>query len=70
VATADPVVTADPDAGQAATGGWPHGLELVRRTDGRRRVVTLINHGSSAATVRLGGRTVTVASGDVQTLSE
>ena len=56
--------------GQAAPGGWPHGLELVRRTDGQCRVVTLINHGSSPATVRLADRTVTVAPGDVQLLTE
>ena len=54
----------------AAPGGWPHGLELVRRTDGQRRVVMLINHGASAATIRLAGRTVTVEAGDVQVLTE
>ena len=54
----------------AAPGCWPHGLELVRRTDGQRRLVMLINHGTSAATVRLAGRTVTVAPGDVQVLTE
>ena len=58
------------DAGHTAPGGWPHGLELVRRTDGQRRFVTLINHGVTAATVRLAGRTVTVAPGDVRVLTE
>ena len=63
--------TRGPDAaGPGALGGWPHGLELVRRTDGQRRVVTLINHGTRAACVRLPGRTVTVAAGDVQVLTE
>jgi beta-galactosidase len=55
---------------QAAPCGWPHGLELVRRTDGQRRVITLINHGVSAVAVQLLGRTVTVAPGDVQVLTE
>jgi beta-galactosidase len=55
------------DTGRAtAPGCWPHGLELVRRTDGERRYITLINHGTSAATVRLAGRPVTVEAGDVQ----
>jgi beta-galactosidase GanA len=65
-ASADPAAPADP----ATPGGWPHGLELVRRTDGQRRVTTLINHGTSAAAVRLADRIVTVAPGDVQVLSE
>jgi beta-galactosidase len=69
-----PAAPADPAAlpiDQASGGGgWPHGLELVRRTDGQRRVTTLINHGTSAATVQLPGRTVTVAPGDVQVLTE
>jgi len=61
---------ADPVTGQSAPGGWPHGLELVRRTSGQHRVVTLINHGATAATVRLAGRTVTVAPGDVEMFTE
>jgi len=67
-----PAAPADPAALpiDQAPGGWPHGLELVRRTDGQRRVTTLINHGVSAAAVRLAGRTVTVAPGDVQVLTE
>jgi hypothetical protein len=51
-------------------GGWPHGLEVVRRTDGQRRVITLINHGTCPATVGLAGRIVTIAPGDVQVLTE
>jgi len=74
-ATGAPVTAADPgqaaaDTAPAAPCGWPHGLELVRRTDGQRRYVTLINHGASAATIRLPGRTVTVAPGDVQVLTD
>jgi beta-galactosidase len=65
-----PATPATLEAGQATPGGWPHGLELVRRTDGQRRVIMLINHGVSAAAVRLAGRTVTVAPGDVQVLTE
>jgi len=68
--SADPIALADLAAGQAATSGWPPGLELVRRTDGQRRVFTLINHGSSPASVRLADRTVTVPPGDVQILTE
>lgn len=60
-----------PDAGRATVPGcWPHGLELVRRTNGQRRFITLINHGTSAATVRLADRPVTVEAGDVQVLME
>ena len=68
-AQAAPDARQSPATGQAVPGGWPHGLELVRRTDGQRRVVTLINHGTSAATVRLADRTVTVEAGDVQVLT-
>ena len=68
--TQAPAATQDPAATQATPGGWPHGLELVRRTDGQRRLVMLINHGTSAAAVRLAGRTVTVAPGDVQVLTD
>jgi beta-galactosidase len=67
---APPATPTDPATGQASPGGWPHGLELSRRADGKRRVYTLINHGSIAATVRLADRTVTVAPGDVQILAE
>jgi hypothetical protein len=49
----------------AAVGGWPHGLEVVRRTDGQRRFVTLINHGANGANVTIGDQLVTVPAGDV-----
>jgi beta-galactosidase len=65
------VPPAVPGTGLAtAPGGWPRGLELVRRTDGQRRFITLINHGAGPATVRLAGRTVTVEAGDVQVLTD
>jgi hypothetical protein len=54
----------------AAPGGWPRDLELVRRTDGQRRFITLINHGETPATVQLPGRTVTVQAGDVRVIAE
>ena len=54
----------------AAAGGWPRDLEVVRRSDGQRRFVTLINHGEAPATVRLPDRIVTVQGGDVQVIAE
>jgi beta-galactosidase len=57
-------------AGSAAPGGWPRDLELVRRTDGRRRFITLINHAETPVTVQLPGRVVTVQAGDVQVITE
>jgi beta-galactosidase len=57
-------------AHSAAPSGWPRDLELVRRSDGRRRFVTLINHGEAPATVRLPDRIVTVQGGDVQVIAE
>ena len=67
---APPAATDTGPAGPAGVGGWPHGLELVRRTDGKRRVITLINHGATPATIRLADRTVTVEAGDVHVLTE
>jgi beta-galactosidase len=55
----------DAGAGRAETAPWPRDLEIVRRCHARQRFVTLINHGGTDATVRLGGRAVTVAGGDV-----
>ncbi len=63
-------VSAESPAPLTAPGGWPRDLELVRRTDGRRRFITLINHGETPATVQLPGRTVTVQAGDVQVITE
>jgi beta-galactosidase len=54
----------------AAPGGWPRDLELVRRSDGQRRFITLINHSEAPATVRLTDRIVTVQGGDVQVIAE
>jgi beta-galactosidase len=56
---------ADGGADRAGFTAWPRDLEIVRRCNGQRRFVTLINHGGDDATVRLGGRVVTVAGGDV-----
>jgi hypothetical protein len=53
----------------AGPGGWPRDLELVRRTDGQRRFFMLINHGDTAAVVRLAGRVMTVPAGDVQVIT-
>jgi beta-galactosidase len=57
-----------PPARPAVPGGWPRHLELVRRTDGKRRFITLVNHGESAATVFVGDRAVSVPGGDVQVI--
>jgi beta-galactosidase len=75
-----PVIPGDPAAALgisaespgplAAPGGWPRDLELVRRTDGQRRFITLINHGDTPAAVQLPGRIVTVQAGDVQVITE
>jgi hypothetical protein len=54
----------------AAPSGWPRDLELVRRSDGQRRFITLINHSEAPATVRLTDRIVTVQGGDVQVIAE
>ena len=53
---------------QSGPGGWPRDLEMVRRTDGKRRFVTLINHGESTTTVSLGDSAVSVPGGDVQVI--
>jgi beta-galactosidase len=58
------------DANWPGSGPWPHGVEIVRRTDGRRRFTTLINHGHAPATVQLPHRIVTVQPGDVQVIPE
>ena len=61
--------TGGPGPLPAGPGGWPRDLELVRRTDGRRRFFMLINHGDTAAVVRLAGRVMTVPAGDVQVIT-
>jgi beta-galactosidase len=60
---------AESPAPAAAAGGWPRDLELVRRADGRRRFITLINHGEAHATVELPGGVVTVEAGDVRVIT-
>jgi beta-galactosidase len=67
---APPAGSAGLPAPSAAPGGWPRGLELVRRTDGRRRFITLINHAETPATVQLPGGVVTVQAGDAQVITE
>ncbi|MGH3246065.1 MAG: Beta-galactosidase C-terminal domain, partial [Trebonia sp.] len=62
--------TAPSPASSAAPGGWPRDLEVVRRTDGQRRFITLINHAETPATVQLSDRIVTVQGGDVQVITE
>lgn len=52
----------------AAGGGWPRDLEVVRRADGERRFVTLINHGGNSADVTISDRLVTVQAGDVMVI--
>jgi hypothetical protein len=52
-------------AGGVGPGGWPRELEVTRRVGGGRRFTTLINHGEVDAAVQLGGRVVTVPSGEV-----
>ena len=53
--------------GDAAAGpvGWPRDLEIVRRSDGQRRFIMLINHGENSADVTIGHQPVTVPAGDV-----
>jgi beta-galactosidase len=70
-ALAPPAVPGIAGAGPRLAGadGWPRDLELVRRTDGQRRFFMLINHGDTAAAVRLAGRVVTVPAGDVQVIT-
>jgi len=53
-------------AARPADGGdWPRDLEVVRRADGDRRFITLINHGGNSADVTIGASPVTVPAGDV-----
>ncbi|MGH3210265.1 MAG: beta-galactosidase [Trebonia sp.] len=59
----------NPPAAPVQPGAWPPDLEIVRRTDGQRRFFMLINHGDTAAAVRLAGRDVTVPAGDVQVIT-
>jgi beta-galactosidase len=59
----------NPPAAPVQPDGWPRDLELVRRTDGQRRFFMFINHGDTAAAVRLAGRVVTVPAGDVQVIT-
>jgi beta-galactosidase len=59
----------NPPAAPVQPGAWPPDLEIVRRTDGQRRFFMLINHGDTAAAVRLAGRVVTVPAGDVQVIT-
>ena len=44
------------------------GLEVVRRSDGARRFVTIINHGDGDAELAVDGQLVTVAAGDVRVI--
>jgi beta-galactosidase len=57
-------------AGPAGPGHWPGDLEVVRRTDGERRFVTLINHADSIAEVTVGTRRVTVPAGEVMVIRD
>jgi beta-galactosidase len=58
--------TAPENTVRPADGGdWPRDLEVVRRADGERRFITLINHGGNKADVTIGDRLVTVQAGDV-----
>jgi beta-galactosidase len=50
--------------GPAAGARWPRDLEVVRRADGDRRFIVLINHGGESADVMAGGRLVVVPAGD------
>jgi beta-galactosidase len=59
----------NPPAAPVQPGAWPRDLEIVRRTDGQRRFCMLINHGDTAAAVRLAGRVVTVPAGDVRVIT-
>jgi len=72
--TAAALTAARASAGLAAPfpapDGWPRDLELVRRADGQRRFIALINHGHDPVTVRLPGGSVTVPAGDVQVVTE
>jgi len=63
-------VSAESPAPLPAPDGWPRDLELVRRGDGQRRFITLINHAETPATVQLHDRIVTVQGGDVQVITE
>jgi beta-galactosidase len=58
-------LAATPAATPGPVGGWPRDLEIVRRADGERRFVTLINHGEHSADVTIGRRAVTVPAGEV-----
>ena len=49
----------------AAGAAWPRDLEITRRAGPAGRFVTLINHGSDTAEILLGGRLVSVPSGEV-----
>jgi hypothetical protein len=51
------------------TGNQPD-LEIVRRSDGTRRFVTLINHGRADADAEVGGRLMHVPAGEVIVLRE
>ena len=59
----------NPPAAPVQPGAWPRDLEIVRRTDGQHRFFMLINHGDTAAAVRLADRVVTVPAGDVQVIT-
>ena len=45
-------------------------LEIVRRSDGTRRFITLINHGAADADTEVGGRLVNVPAGEVVVIRE
>jgi beta-galactosidase len=64
-----PARPAGPSASPAGPGDWPRDLELIRRTDGRRRFITLINHGETPAAVHLADRLVTVPAGDIRVIA-
>jgi beta-galactosidase len=50
--------------------GNPSDLEIVRRRDGTRRFITLINHGTADADAAVAGRLVTVPAGEVIVLRQ
>ncbi|HZR52548.1 MAG TPA: beta-galactosidase [Streptosporangiaceae bacterium] len=68
-ATTARLLAAACEAAGLATRDHPE-LEIVRRTDGTRRFVTLINHASTDASAEVGGRLVTVPAGDVIVLAD
>jgi beta-galactosidase len=73
-ARTDPVATARllaavSGAAGLATRNQPD-LEIVRRSDGTRRFITLINHGAADTDTEVGGRLVNVPAGEVVVIRE